>query len=274
MKHWKSILWMLSAVVLVCGCGGGATPSSPAGTPLGGNGGAGSGDLTGNWEFQTTSMVGMPALTIAGNITQSGNSLAAQMHVSGSNCFDQQSTMVLTGTVSGDNASLSSVSVSGQVMMLNGTVNQHAITGSYSIKGGCADGDKGDFTAVNIPALANTLSGTFTNSQGGTFKMTANVAQNGTPNADGSYGIAGTATFSGLGLCFSSGTPSAGTSISGSYILGTSLSLVIEANNGTVAFVGNLNKDRSEIDGHYDVSGGSCDQSGTATLAPSSPWDY
>jgi hypothetical protein len=44
----------------------------------------------------------------------------------------------------------------------------------------------------------------------------------------------------------------------GSFIMGTSVALEIKTDNGTVTFLGTLNRDRSEIRGAYTVSGGSC----------------
>ena len=48
--------------------------------------------------------------------------------------------------------------------------------------------------------------------------------------------------------------------------------------NGTLTFLGKLNPDRSNISGNYIVSGGTCNDSGTAVLIASSAgigyWDY
>ena len=181
-------------------------------------------------------------------------------------CFDPLTTIALSGTASGSSVSLALAPISGQVITVNGTVSQFALTGSYSIKGGCANGDQGNVNGANIPILANTLNGTFT------FDVPESVAQSSSSSVDGSYGISGTATFQ--GACFSAGTINSETSPSGSFILGTSVGLVIATDNGTVAFSGNVNSDRSEINGTYTVSGAACDQSGTAILTLSSPWDY
>jgi hypothetical protein len=35
-----------------------------------------------------------------------------------------------------------------------------------------------------------------------------------------------------------------------------------------------LDRDKGEISGNYTTSGGTCDQTGTALLVTSSPWDY
>jgi hypothetical protein len=92
MKHLASIFW-LSALVLLCGCGGGETSDPRSGL-----------NITGNWHLNTTTTVlGTPPVTIAGSITQSGSSLNSAAHVDGSNCFDPLNTVSLTGALTGSN---------------------------------------------------------------------------------------------------------------------------------------------------------------------------
>ncbi len=214
----------------------------------------------------------MPPATIAGSIAQSGGSVSGVVHVEGSNCFDRLTPIALTGTLTDSNLSLTSAAVSGQVVTLDGTITNYAFTGTYTVKGGCADGDMVNVTGINIPTMANILNGTFTPSGGQTFDASANVAQGSTASPEGSFGITGTATFD--RSCFSSGTLTSGAFPSGSFIIGTSVALEIETDNGTVTFLGTLNSNSTQISGDYTVSGGSCDQTGTALLIPSSPWDY
>lgn len=74
MKHWTNIS-LLSAVVLLCGCGGGydaagksglPDPKGPDPTPHGQ-------DIVMTWQFVTASAFpGRPPLSISGSIDQSG----------------------------------------------------------------------------------------------------------------------------------------------------------------------------------------------------------
>jgi hypothetical protein len=278
MKHWARIL-PLSALVLLCGCGGGGVK---------GAGGAGGGipgstshgvNIAGNWQFSTTSTAGMPPATIAGSVAQSGVSVSGAVHVDGSNCFDHLTTIGLTGTLTGSDISLTSASVAGQLITFTGTISDDALNGTdsafagtYTING-CANGDQGNVTGIKIPYIANILNGTFTASGGGTFDVAGDIAQDSTSSDEGSFGVTGTVTFS-TSSCFSSGTITSGTFPSGSFIMGTFVALEIETDNGTVTFLGTLNRDRSEIRGAYTVVGGTCDDTGTAVLVVSSPWDY
>jgi hypothetical protein len=85
---------------------------------------------------------GTLALTIAGSINQSSGSVSGVVHVDGSNCFDRLATMGLTGTLTGDNLSLATTSVAGQVVTFTSSITNSAFTGTYTINGGCANGDQ------------------------------------------------------------------------------------------------------------------------------------
>ena len=275
----KSASCLLPVLLLLCACGGTRAPSpavapSPVPDPT-----AHDRDISGNWQFSTTSAMGMAPATIAGSIVQSGASISGAMHVDASNCFDQLTTVGQTGILTGSDLSLTSTSANGQVTSFIGTISDDAFngadsafTGTYTMSSGCANGDHGSVTGIRIPVIANTLNGTFTTAGGEKFDVAGGEAQNSTPSIEGSFGISGTVSF--RTSCFSSGTITPGTFPSGSFIIGTSVALEIETDNGTVIFLGTLNRERNEISGNYVVAGGTCDQTGTAVLAVSSPWDY
>jgi hypothetical protein len=220
----------------------------------------------------------MPSLAIAGNLNQNGKSLSGAVHVSGSNCFDQLSTIGITGTLTSGNLSLASASIGGQVITFSGSaassgsVVRNAFTGTYSIQGGCASGDRGDVTGIAIGFIGNTLTGTFTASGGETFNVAADVTQNSSASPAGSFSITGTATLS--TPCFNSGTLMSGAFPLGSFVLGTSVALKIQTANGVVSFLGTWDLNKDQITGNYSINGGTCDQTGTGILNVSSPWDY
>jgi hypothetical protein len=287
MKHWVSTLWLLSALVLG-GCGGGqSTSGSTSGSPISPPSGPPPQNNAGNWQFSTTPTVaGTPAITIAGSISQSASSVSGAVHVDGSNCFDPLIPVGLTGTLTGGDISLTSTPVVGQVITLTGTITFDTFTGIYSIKGGCADGEQGNVSGIIVASItygaaSSQLSSTFTTSGGETFDVVADVTQSNNPSSEGSFGITGTATFG--TSCLSSGTITSGTFPSGSYILGASVALEIETGNGTVTFLGTANAVSlvdlasgagGQFSGTYTVSGGTCDQTGTAILSVPGKWDY
>lgn len=181
--------------------------------------------------------------------------------------------MSLTGTLQGSNITFISASLAGQVTTVRGSVTDTTFTGTYIITGGCANGDQGSVTGRKIPLIGNILTGTFTTSGGGTFDVAGNIDQANSASPAGSFGITGTVSFS--TPCFSSGTFNSGMFPSGSFILGTSV-LEIGTGNGTVTFQGTTNPTTGQIKGAYAVTGGTCDQTGTALLVlrASTPWDY
>lgn len=261
-----------------------APPSSPPTSPPPPTPAPTSLYISGNWQFNSTSTAGMPPAKIYGSITESGGSVSAAMHVDGSACFDSPTTIALTGTLTGSDISLTSTPVEGQVIALTGTITENAdtgvltSTGTYSITGGCGDGDKGTVTGILI-YLDQALDGTFTTSQQQTFTVSGGLYYEIEPNPDGSSGLTGTAAFS--TPCFSSVTIKPGTISSGSYTIGTTVGLEFDTGNGTLTFLGTVNLDSYDaefdgyqISGNYTVSGGTCDGTGTAVLGVYNPWDY
>ena len=129
MKHLSSTSWLLSAVVLLCGCGGGvrasAPPSSPPSGPPSGPPTQGQ-NISGNWQISTTStaLPGIPPATIVGSITQSDSSVSGVVHVDGWTCFDPQIAVGVTGTLTDGDVSLTSTSVDGQVITFAGSISK------------------------------------------------------------------------------------------------------------------------------------------------------
>ena len=283
MKHLTSTLWLLSAVVLLfCGCGerrpqsptlgssSGPSPSGPPASPSpqGLN-------IAGNWQFSTTSTAGIPPLTIAGGISQSGSTLGSVVHVDGSSCFEQPTAIRLTGTLTDGDLSLTSASVNGQVITLAGTITKnngfpYQLTGTYTIDGGCASGDRGNVTGYNGGAFNGPWYGELTTAGGADIHWgTDQLGQVGA-SSEGSFGLTGTFNFN--GACFNSGKLTPGTYPTPSFVLGTSVALNIPTDNGTIAFVGTDGPDEGGlIEGTYTVTGGSCESTGTGYL---SPWEY
>ncbi len=197
--------------------------------------------------------------------------MTGEVHVDGSSCFDQQTPVAMTGTLTNGNISLTSTAVNGQVITLTGSITEKigfpdSLIGTYAINGGCADGDQGNSTGYNVISLAGYWAGNLTSAGGQTVHWDTQLNQNG-PTAEGSFGLSGAFTFDG---CFASGTATSETFPSASYIMGTSVALDIKTSNGTMAFLGTM-EPYGLIEGSYTVSGGSCDSTGTGYL---SPWEY
>jgi hypothetical protein len=274
MQYLARMLCLLLVLALF-GCGG----ENRSSNPTGGGGGPSTTppppvqNSATNWQFSTTSAVSeMPALTISGSVGRSGSAISAKFHVDGSNCFDPLSTVTLTGTLTNDDLSLTSNSVAGQVTTFTGRVTHDALagwsspgqfTGTYTISGGCANGDQGSVIGIKLPFINHLVTGTLMASGGGTFHLEGDMTLQGAIS-EGSFGITGSVAFD--TPCFGPSEIKSGVFRSGSYILGTSVALVFETGNGTIAFLGTLDPDKSEISGTYTASGSTCDQTGTALL--------
>jgi len=237
--------------------------------------------IAGNWNFTLNpALPGTPSVTMAGNINSSGSSVTGAVHVSSESCFDWKTTAVLTGTLNGDDVSLAATAIDGQVITLTGSFATKpagsyyiTFTGKFTINGGCAAGEQGSVSGSIVPYIDNPVNGSFQSSRG-SFNLAGDIAQRANASSDGSFGIAGTVTFD--TPCFSQGitNTNSGTFPSGSFILGTTVTLEIETGNGVLTFLGNISQDGSEISGNYTVSGGSCPDMGTAVLHLLNPWDY
>jgi hypothetical protein len=87
-NHLARGLMPVSALVLLCACGGGtghsSQLSSPPSSPLS-NPPPQEMNIAGNWQFSATSTVlpGEPPATIAGSIIQSGSTVSGAGHVDG-----------------------------------------------------------------------------------------------------------------------------------------------------------------------------------------------
>ncbi len=230
--------------------------------------------IAGNWQLSAVSSVpGNPTLAIGGNIVETGNAVTTALHVDGSSCFDQMAIMALTGTVTNGMTTLTSAPLNGQVVTFTGSLTTSNFTGTYSVTGGCDSGDQGSVTGLSFSvADADAWSGAFTSSAQKTFIVTGTFAQGTSASPEGSLGFTGTAAFD--TPCFTAQTISAGSFPSGSFLLGTLFSLEIDTNNGTIDFVGTVDPVSAGINGTYSISGGNCDQTGTAYIALTGQWDY
>ena len=187
----------------------------------------------GNWSFTGTSTVtsGL-VLSIGGGLAQSGNVVSGTMLVSASNANCQSlftSGIPVTGTFSGDTLTLTSANFSNQIVTVNAAGSGNSLTGTYSVAGGCADGDKGTIAASYLPPITGTWTGTFMNPDGTVIPIDPNNPREGVETArltltqsatatDGYFPLSG--TFETSFSCLGSGTIfGAGNA----YVMGTSV---------------------------------------------------
>lgn len=168
--------------------------------------------LTGNWVLQTTPNAGTtPFTSLAGFIDQetqtyaASNSITAALEAHPSTCYLGADLIPLTGALSGTSLGLYSFDVNGQYLKVSATSNSAgtALTGTYSVAGGCANGAAGTFSGTKYAVLKGTYAGSLTSDSARTLQLT--LAQNVLGTGSGYFFVSGSATFGGFS-CFTSGT--------------------------------------------------------------------
>lgn len=105
--------------------------------------------VTGNWQASFTSTLFSVTGNAYGFFNQSGSSTVANLHFDGSPCFSSSSS---TGTVIGTSVQFTAVE-NGQTALFTGSLSAlgNSMQGTYTVSGGCANGDRGAWSAVMIP---------------------------------------------------------------------------------------------------------------------------
>lgn len=223
----------------------------------------------GNWSVTATSAnPSIGAFYVGGNLTQNGSSLSGSMYVAGSLCFDVSVPVSFTGTVNDDQVTLTSSAVDGQVFSVTATLTSStAISGTYAIAGGCADGDRGTATAAAVPSISGAWDGPVISSGGSNVRLSVTLAQATVASADGSFPLTGTLTYTGSS-CSLSGTITNGF-VAGSYLLMNATTVETDGSQGNVFYNHILldsGSNPQNMTGTYEVAYGLCDGDDTQEL--------
>lgn len=208
--RWAAVL--AAAISLAAGCGNPVGTGTTSAVPL-----------SGNWEFSVPTgmsiVSGLPLL-VSGSLEVNGNNVSADFLAGfitqcvGINTPD----IVFTGTVNKSNISLTSTAWAGTVFTITGTVSSdgQSLSGNWSGKGGCADGQSNIVDLQYIPAVTGKWSGVLgtwavpgatavTPGGLGGATITVQLQQSPTPTQY-SFPLTGTITVSGSTCGFSTGT--------------------------------------------------------------------
>lgn len=219
----------------------------------------------GNWYLQASSQTDASRIPqLGGLLTQTGSTISGVVHVSNSSCFEWVTDVPVSGVINGDNITLTSDSIEGQVITISGLANENALSGNYSIAGGCADGDRGSVSAVLVPPATGRWSGPFP-SNGTDQSVVANFVQD-APNAGGYSALSGNLSFTGS-PCFASGTLAA----EQSWALGNLVQAVVHLNSGgdmaLNGFITDASGNARQMTVNFSITGGKCSgQSGSVTF--------
>jgi len=187
---------------------------------------------TGNWVFSATAPGGTFA-TLSGFVDEQGGDpgtndfTTAAMQAQSSSCYSSSPILSFEGTVTNTTVSLTSFTEEGQVMTISATKNAaaNAVTGTYSVSGGCANGASGAFSGVLYQPLNGTYSSAVS-SASPTPSVQLTLAQATQGDGSGISFLSGSASFQNIS-CFTGGTVSS----PGSYVLGNRVSLSVRAND-------------------------------------------
>lgn len=249
----------ICCLVFATGCGGTGSATSGKATPPPPQ----YPSITGNWSLAANSQVFSQSTLIGGFITNAGGSVSGTLHFLNSPCYSLPTDVPFSGSITtGGAISVTSSQVARQIVAVSGKITEGTLSsGTYTITGGCGNGDKGTVTGYIVPAFTNTYTGTFV-SGSTSIGVTVTTTQS-SPTSDGIYQVSGSATFAGS-PCFSSGT------ITSSAIAGGYMDVVITASNGgVVEFIGEITDSTGKtITGSYDVTAGVCaGNSGSGNLS-------
>ena len=241
--HKVALLSLLAGMVALSGCGANNNLAL----------------MPGNWSMTAVPSVGAAGtFYIGGNLAQTGTSLTGTTSVVSSLCYSPSQTVAFTGTIKGNNVTLTSASVGGEVITVTATGTNGSFTGTYIIAGGTTcDGQTGTITASPVPSISATWSGPIA-SQGGSSTLAFTFTQATTASSDGTFALTGTGTYTN-NSCFKTAT------ITSAFVIGPSIVV-----NGATDDGGNfsytnvlLNNPASPTNmrGTYEVSdaGGTCD---------------
>jgi hypothetical protein len=266
----RSILMMALVVSTVCvtGCGTDRFLLSNGTAP------PADGSISGNWDFVLSpSKGGSAGETASGSIDEGTATFAegqftTSVFIVNASCFTTTPVVPLQGflTASGGTLTLNSFIVNGQFFSLTTTVSDDgsSMQGSYTVSGGCADGEKGNFKGTRISTVVGNYVGPLTGVA--TRSIQAALTQSTLPNGDGNFLLAGKATFTGFS-CFGSGsigTPGSAV-VSGSSVHATFVT--DEAAGSSVLLTGKTSISANQIAVTYQVNGGACNgQTGSGTI--------
>src|ERR1700757_2276767 len=119
-------------------------------------------NITGNWSITAVSSVTNQPVQIGGYLTNNGTSITGTVHLIGSSCFNISTDVAVTGTITtGGAISITSAAVASQSIKASGPITSGKLSGTYTITGGCANGDKGTLNGFITPSFSGSYTGTF-----------------------------------------------------------------------------------------------------------------
>ncbi len=235
-EFWRFIAATGSLTALsLTGCGFGGQPISTS--PVAGT--------SNNWELTTKATTqngssAAPLTDLSGSILESNGAAphrATVVFQATAGCYAEAEVVPFEGSINGTAFTVRSFPVRGQFMDLAATFDSTAahMTGTYTIGGGCGNGESGTLAGTRYSSASGTFAGaTATGGTGasGSHTVSLVLTQNSDPTGEGTFLLSGTATIGGF-ACFTSATVPAG----GGNVSGSKVSLVLNADGASGAVI-------------------------------------
>lgn len=259
---------------LCVGCGGGRSDSNPTYGTI----------KSGNWSFKATSSVtsGL-VLSIGGALTQSRDVVSGTLSISSSvsNCpFDSGTAVPFSGSFRGNTLTLKSADFSDQFVTVNAVRSGNSLTGTYSVAGGCANGEQGTISAIYLPPITGTWSGPLLSPDGSPIPVDPNDPAKGPATAtltltqsdtatNGQFPLTGTFDVHFGNICSSSESIPGSDTTAAAYVMGTSVVISSSsAGGGRTQYKGQLEESRPVIGGWIATGTGTCLLHGLLYIQP------
>lgn len=211
----------------------------------------------GNWQFSSGASAAAKLSSLSGELSTEGNTTSGTLHSQSANaCIAPGTAFQVTGTITSENNLILSGPVAGGNITITGTLapdGKSLSNASYNVTGGsCAFAQTAKATAQAFAAITGNYAGNFADTDGQVAQVTANFAQSTTPDANGNFTLAGTATVSN-NPCFPSTVP-----VSNTQVTGGTFTFTYAANGNSVTAQGTFSSDASTLSVTRWISSGTC----------------
>ena len=213
--------------------------------------------LTGNWQVSSSSNAASRLPSFSGEFTTQAGKTTAIVHsqavtscvapaisfdLTGSS--DQKGNITLTGPVANGTLTLTGVVAADGKSLTNA---------SYNVVGGaCAFSQSAQANAQDFQPITGNYTGNFADVDGQVAQVTANFSQSTTPDANGNFTLAGSATVSN-NPCFPTTVP-----VSNTQVTGGTFTFTYSANGSSVTANGIFSSDASTLTVSSWTSSGAC----------------
>lgn len=242
------------ASIFAVGCGSGTSTTqnqttAPA-VPL---------NITGNWALTAASSVALGStFPVSVYLTSTNGIVTGIAHIT-SSCYAMATNVPLSGNVdAAGNVSLLSASVNSQVLSVTGKGATASLlqSGTYSVVGGCAGGDKGTVSGSTVAAVNGTYAGNFSTPLGLVVPVTAKITET-VVDSNGFLHLGGTLSFTGS-PCFTQAAIT--TAATDTQLLGAHLTanFTVTSPAAVIATSGSVSADGKALSVIYQILGGNC----------------